>query len=876
VTNQDTSVSFADLISMFLERVKSLPGEKGVPDNRNKLFQGNVIPQKEYKKNLTSTLTSTEKLRAYNTFTILAQALYDFNQSKKVDTKQGTIVRESAEIIKATKTTDAIKSVSKELGGLASLIAATIITSTLIYKTLGPIAASISKFIVKIPLILKELFGTAASDRSKLQKGTISAGSKAVEAAKTASKTPKIARIGEVSSVIDVEVEVLDAGRKSTFDSAKFFGKEGKKAVRTAVVVGKETWIQKTLNSLKGLINPKLIIESFKTSEAGSKIIPLVGTLKAGTFGKMLEGIGKFIGAGLKRVFKYIPIIGSVMSFTYAYHRYTEGKYFTALLELLSGILTLSGFPLASLAIDGVILLSDFLSDESKTTSTKSTVIHGAKLGGKALSKMLGKISSKIGEKLLKVLKWVPFVGGVVGLALSYMRFKEGDWIGGILELISAIADLAGPATAGVGTGISWVLDGVLILYDILKTDKSDSGASKETSNESSKGFSLSGMLSSIANTVGVKLLRVLKYIPFIGGLASLVLAYTRFKEGDWAAGILELVSGFSKFIGVGAPIGWLIDGALMLYDLFKSDEKTEGNVKGSGNVTLSSVIGGLFNAAVDKLLGMFSGITNLFFSGPINVVKAAAGKIQDIFTGITGFFSDGTAGIVKTAAGKVKNLLTGITDFFSKDSKAEKDAKAEILKAQTEAIKKKFGDVKNTIKAAAGKAKSMFAGIKKFFFGDTDNAVKNVASTTSKQSTLVAESIKQSNTVNAKLLNEANQQSSTIVDYSSTLRDNVVDIANQKVTVDKNINIPNLDVKVPELVNQNKLIELQNQLIMQLLTTSREQLAVTKNQKPTQVVASDNSNSTAVNSSNAFSTSRQDGRSMYNSSPYSMSPSFA
>ena len=104
-----------------------------------------------------------------------------------------------------------------------------------------------------------------------------------------------------------------------------------------------------------------------------------------------------------------------------------------------------------------------------------------------------------------------------------------------------------------------------------------------------------------------------------------------------------------------------------------------------------------------------------------------------------------------------------------------------------------------------------------------------------------------------------------------------IADIATtQQITVEKNISIPNLDIRVPGFIDQNKLIELQNQLLVQLLTTSREQLTVTKKQKTDQPVTVNNGSSSTVNSSNAFSTSRQDGRTMYNSSPYSISPSFA
>jgi hypothetical protein len=52
------------------------------------------------------------------------------------------------------KTVKPQKRPDEQLGGLAALIAATVVASTLIYKVLGPIAASISKFIVNKILVV--------------------------------------------------------------------------------------------------------------------------------------------------------------------------------------------------------------------------------------------------------------------------------------------------------------------------------------------------------------------------------------------------------------------------------------------------------------------------------------------------------------------------------------------------------------------------------------------------------------------------------------------------------------------------------------------------------------------------------------------------
>jgi vacuolar-type H+-ATPase subunit I/STV1 len=77
-----------------------------------------------------------------------------------------------------------------------------------------------------------------------------------------------------------------------------------------------------------------------------------------------------------------------------------------------------------------------------------------------------------------------------------------------------------------------------------------------------------------------------------------------------------------------------------------------------------------------------------------------------------------------------------------------------------------------------------------------------------------------------------------------------------------------------PKLDEQTNLINLQNQILLQLLGTSKEQLNVTKKQKPTVIADTNNTQSNvSANLNNAFSTSKQDSRGMYTSSPYSLSP---
>ena len=72
---------------------------------------------------------------------------------------------------------------------------------------------------------------------------------------------------------------------------------------------------------------------------------------------------------------------------------------------------------------------------------------------------------SKLGKRAAAVL---PVIGGVVNLAFAYDRFAAGDSVGGLLETISGVLDIAGLATAGATNVASMFLDGYLFARDFI------------------------------------------------------------------------------------------------------------------------------------------------------------------------------------------------------------------------------------------------------------------------------------------------------------------------------------------------------------------------------------------------------------------------
>lgn len=81
-----------------------------------------------------------------------------------------------------------------------------------------------------------------------------------------------------------------------------------------------------------------------------------------------------------------------------------------------------------------------------------------------------------------KGLKRIPILGSLIGIAFAYKRIKDGDYVGGTLDILSTIANLF----PGVGTVVSLAIDGLSMLYD-LQTGGSENAGNLSLSQQAGK-----------------------------------------------------------------------------------------------------------------------------------------------------------------------------------------------------------------------------------------------------------------------------------------------------------------------------------------------------------------------------------------------------
>lgn len=138
------------------------------------------------------------------------------------------------------------------------------------------------------------------------------------------------------------------------------------------------------------------------------------------------------------------------------------------------------------LGIGGKILGGGATRALTKGISSAARAAKHAKDIGKIVNAGLkgAKVGAKMGAKVAA--KKAPFgVGAAIGLGLAAARWGQGDKLGAVLEALSGIASIF----PGIGTAISFVLDGVLAIKDLFNWKKKRDTAIGKTVTDMSKGI---------------------------------------------------------------------------------------------------------------------------------------------------------------------------------------------------------------------------------------------------------------------------------------------------------------------------------------------------------------------------------------------------
>lgn len=177
-----------------------------------------------------------------------------------------------------------------------------------------------------------------------------------------------------------------------------------------------------------------------------------IANIKAGKFGKIFSKIAQGAGKFLVRSLRFLPGIGALVSFWFAYKNFQAGDYIGGIGELASGILDLAtlipglGFITGPLGIAlDIALLARYA-----TMSEEKRVEQSEKLGP-----MFEKIKEWVADKWSKYADKLPVIGTFIHMYRAFMHAQSGNMGEAIDSLLQSmfpyIPDVAGKINKGWG-----------------------------------------------------------------------------------------------------------------------------------------------------------------------------------------------------------------------------------------------------------------------------------------------------------------------------------------------------------------------------------------------------------------------------------------
>lgn len=154
-------------------------------------------------------------------------------------------------------------------------------------------------------------------------------------------------------------------------------------------------------------------------------------------------------------------------------------------------------------------------------------------------TKMLGGLVKLI----TPLLKRLPLIGSIISFGFAYTRFKSGDVVGGIIDILSGIATMF----PGIGTAIGIGLDVLNAFLDVKAGGASPGASEKKT-----------GLLKEWSLGLGKLLYTGIKYIPVVGPLIQAIEDMINGKWLDATYNLVRAIPGVGSLIDI---INWFTGG---------------------------------------------------------------------------------------------------------------------------------------------------------------------------------------------------------------------------------------------------------------------------------------------------------------------------
>ena len=361
------------------------------------------------------------------------------------------------------------------------------------------------------------------------------------------------------------------------------------------------------------------------------------------------------------------------------------------------------------------------------------------KFAGKLLGKgFMGKIFGAL-KPLAKILKKIPLIGTIISIGFAISRFMDGDTVGGVIDVLSALTGLLNLIPGG-----SIIAIPLSIGLDILNAwlDAKTAGA---TDKNAAKMDILGDMAKSIGNWIWENAL----WLPVIGGFKRWGMAYDAFKGGNIMEGLKQFGLGILSFGGMG-PIIMGIETLMGFFGDKEEKKDLKPNTSWFGRIKewvknklkklpsfLKTPLQWLGILDDDQSQsepttggggaetgGLWSKITN-WFSGLWEKITPMLNNIGEWFSGLWGKISTWASGLWE----KMTPFFEVITKWFSDIvGKVKEFLGSDFMNGIIDSIKNIASSVMSIVDAIFGTIKSIVQGAISVFGGGDNKEVEENA----------------------------------------------------------------------------------------------------------------------------------------------------
>jgi len=173
---------------------------------------------------------------------------------------------------------------------------------------------------------------------------------------------------------------------------------------------------------------------------------------KAGKFLKIFSTLGSKLGGHISKVIRFLPGVGALVAFWFAYKNIKAGDIIGGVGEIASGLLSLGTLIPGVGAITGPlgIALDIALLGRYAVMSPSARVKQSEKFGS-----MFSKLAGWVGDKISKYGKYIPVISSLMWWFESWKAFNRGDIKSGFENIIKGIFPYAPLLAEGVSKGYS-------------------------------------------------------------------------------------------------------------------------------------------------------------------------------------------------------------------------------------------------------------------------------------------------------------------------------------------------------------------------------------------------------------------------------------